>query len=73
MTVRNFVRAFAIGTVVAGVLGASTVNSYAVTPDPLALPCTIGATTTAVNPYSKKTETYKCEKCGSETCWIVQS
>lgn len=41
-------------------------------PDPLALPCTIGAITQATNPYSKKVETYKCEKCGSETCWIMQ-
>lgn len=46
---------------------------FAEDPDPLALPCTIGTTTQAVNPYSHKLETYKCEQCGSETCWIVQS
>lgn len=41
--------------------------------NPLALPCTIGACTPVVNPYSKKVEYFACTKCGSETCWIMQS
>lgn len=41
-------------------------------PDPLALPCTVGARTQVVNPFSKVLETYECQQCGSETCWIVQ-
>jgi hypothetical protein len=56
----------------AGIVITPLANSYADEPDPLALPCTIGAKAQVVNPYSKVLETYECQKCGSETCWIVQ-
>jgi hypothetical protein len=42
------------------------VNLRADEPDPLALPCTIGATAV------KSGHTYLCDTCGSETCWILQ-
>ncbi len=36
-------------------------------PDPLALPCTVDTTACV------KHVPYKCESCGSETCWIIQT
>ena len=47
-------------------------KSYADEPDPLALPCTIGATATKQNPITKKDDKFTCEQCGPETCWIIQ-
>ena len=42
-------------------------TAHADQPDPLQLPCTIGATAT------KDGHSYKCDACGSETCWILQN
>jgi len=41
-------------------------TAHADSTDPLSLPCTVGTTTTAGG------HSYKCETCGSETCWIMQ-
>lgn len=49
-----------------GTFGANVIAVKADEPDPLALPCTEGATAT------KNGDKYLCEKCGSETCWIIQ-
>lgn len=64
--------AWTLAGIFLGVFSTPVVTVYAEQPDPLALPCTIGATAQKTNPYSKKLETYSCEKCGSETCWIIQ-
>jgi len=49
------------------------VHTQADEPDPLALPCTIGATAQKINPITKHMDSFVCDKCGSETCWIIQA
>lgn len=50
-----------------GIALAPAVKALADSTDPLALPCTVGVST------SKDGHAYKCEQCGSETCWIMQN
>jgi hypothetical protein len=57
---------FLAGIVFIGIAITPLGNLQAAEPDPLALPCTIGATAV------KSGHTYLCESCGSETCWIFQ-
>ena len=57
----------------AGVLNSVPLKSHADEPDPLALPCTLGAIAYKTNPITKHDDKFLCEKCGSETCWILQS
>lgn len=57
----------------AGALNFASLKSHADEPDPLALPCTIGAVAYKENPFTKHNDKFLCEKCGSETCWILQS
>lgn len=67
------IRLSILGVAIVGLIGMLILNLRGGQPDPLALPCTVGACTSAVNPYSGKVEYFTCTKCGSETCWILRS
>ena len=53
-------------------MGAFQISAMADTPDPLALPCTVGAQVCVVNKYyPNQKNMYTCYTCADQTCWAI--
>ena len=61
-----------LGLTILLLMGIFQISAMADDPDPLALPCTVGAKVCAVNKYNTSQKNwYTCYTCADQTCWAI--